>query len=415
MDILRKRKRSLVAGVIIEVLVGINYAYSVFQQPLMDKFGWSIKQAAFGYTVYYIMVLFSSFFLSEKLRKKLDIRSLVLLGALFYSGGIILMYFMKGSPLELYLFFGVFTSIGCVMVSPSITAYAMKLFPEKPGFAGGCTTAGYGVGAVLWAPLVTIIAEMTGDIKNAFLYLGILFLISIILLSRGLYEISTEEQGVLQKQKEVEFDKILNQEGSLFEVEKKQMMKLAVFYLMMISLTIVFVCGTMVITQAAPMLQEMFSVSATDAAVVVSLCAVSNTIGRSIWGGVSDKIGQAKVLLYMHVSMIIIMAILLFAKNIVLFKIALICATFCYGGSSSLVAPMTRKLFGEKNIDANYAVTFCSFGISGILGSYLISTIRQYTESYSYGFVFGLILSVIALICTYYIHLTVIKHEDVKK
>lgn len=409
MDILRKRNRSLVAGVLIEVLVGINYAYSVFQQPLMDKFGWSVKETAFAYTVYYIMVLFSSLFLSEKLKKRLGIRPLVMLGALFYSGGIILMYFMKGSLLELYIFFGIFASLGCVMVSPSITSYVMQIFPERPGFAGGCTTAGYGVGAVVWAPLVTIIAEKTGDIKNSFLYLGTLFLLGIFLLSNMLYEFSEREVRAFMEKKIQKCVDTVNKQRAILEVDKKEMIKLPVFYLMMFSLIIIFICGTMVITQAAPMLQEMYRVSATGAAMVVSMCAVSNTVGRSIWGGVSDKIGQVKVLLYMQMAMIIIMIVLLFTANLVLFKVALICTTFCYGGSSSLVAPMTRKLFGEKNLNANYAVTFCSFAISGILGSCLISSIRQYTESYSYSFVFGLVFSVIALICTYYVHFVTAK------
>lgn len=395
MNVLRKRRISLLAGVMIEILVGVNYAYSVFQQPLMQKYGWTVQETALGYTVYFVVVLFSTLFLCEKVKKGMGIKRIVRWGALFYGLGVFMMSFIQKSPYELYLYFGVFAGFGCIMISPSITAYAMKLFPEKPGFAGGCTTAGYGMGAILWAPFVSKITETAGDIKYAFLFLGLLFLACIFAASMFLFEIP--QNVAINAESKRKQKSTLAKEESIYDVDRKGMFRLTIFYKTMYALIIVFICGTMIITQASPMLQDGFGVSSLEASVVVSLCALTNTVGRSVWGWLSDRVGQIRILLVTHIFLIVFQTIILSIENKSLFILSLLGITFCFGGASSLVAPMTRKIFGNRNLEKNYSVTFSSFAISGIVGSFLISFFRQNFGSFSVSFAFCNVLSLVAL------------------
>ena len=95
MKIFSERGISLLARTIMEALVGVNYAYSVFQQPLMQKYGWSIQETSFGYTFYFIMVLLSSLYLCNKTKNGMRIQKVVRLGAVFYSAGVLLIFFVK--------------------------------------------------------------------------------------------------------------------------------------------------------------------------------------------------------------------------------------------------------------------------------------------------------------------------------
>lgn len=397
MKIFSERGISLLAGTIMEALVGVNYAYSVFQQPLMQKYGWSIQETSFGYTFYFIMVLLSSLYLCNKIKNGMRIQKVVRLGAVFYSVGVLLMFFIQKSPVELYLYFGGLTSFGCIMISPSITSYAMELFPEKPGFAGGCTSAGYSLGAIIWAPMVSVIAEKTGDIKYAFLFLGILFFSGLFFLSFLLCETGIREAKERKIHHFYKYYETKEYQKSLYEVDKKSMLSLLIFYKVMFSLIVVFICGTMVITQAAPILQERFEMSLAESSLAVSLCAVTNTVGRSIWGWISDKYGQIQMLLITHIILILVQLVLLWTGNQLLFTLSLLGITFCFGGASSLVAPMTRKLFGRKNLEENYSVTFSSFAISGVIGSFLISFLKEKFDSFSISFIFCIVLSIMSI------------------
>ena len=57
MDFRKRRWICLVSAVLIEALLGVPYAWSVFQQPFIDKYGWTISQISTAYTSMYIFTM----------------------------------------------------------------------------------------------------------------------------------------------------------------------------------------------------------------------------------------------------------------------------------------------------------------------------------------------------------------------
>ena len=394
----RKRMASLIVGMLCEVLCGIIYAFSVFQGPLIEKFGWSVSQVALAFTINGIIGMVCSVLFGAKLKKMLSTKNEVLIGAFFYGGALILMSFMTGKIWELYVYFSVFNAIGNLMIYPVLTSYALELFPERTGFAGGMMTAGYGLGAVLWAPTVTALTAATGDIGRACLILGIFFLIGLAVLSRFLL---TPPEGFR--------DYMLAGTAStkrqedprevIYEADRSQMVRLPIFYIMMITITLVLACGGMIINQGSPIMQHQFGLTAGAAAAIVSFLAIANTIGRLVWGNVSDKVGKIKTMILIQAVMAVIMLLLfMLVHNQMLFTIVLMGTTFCYGGAACLVAPITEEIFGSKNIGGNYSVTFSVFGFSGLIGPVVISSIRQSTGEYHLGFLVACVLAVVAFV-----------------
>ena len=407
MEFKKKRVISLIAGVIIELLSGIAYAWSVFQAPLMEKFGWSVSQVTLGYTIYFLGIMVVSMLFGAKLRQKLSIKNEVLLGAVLYGGGILLMAFMRGNIWELYLFFGILSAIGTAMIYPVLISYALELFPEKTGFAGGLMTAGYGLGAVIWAPFTGVITEKSGDINRAFLIMGILFTVGIIVLAQLLYTVPDGfREQILGERSNVQ------KSGkkpvvSVYDVGKKEMVKLPAFYVLFISLLIGLACGSMIITQGAPILQLMFEMPATVTAMIVSLLAVTNTIGRLAWGAFSDRFGKTRTLLLVHICTAVCMFLLVIIRQPAVFIGVLLGTTFCYGGVACLVAPSTEEMFGGAHISENYSITYGTFGLSSLIGPLLIARIRESTGMYVSGFstagimaLAGCVLTVVLILST---------------
>lgn len=411
MDFRKKRWISLIAGVIIELLSGIAYAWSVFQTPLTEKFGWTISQVTLAYTIYFLGIMVVSMLFGARLKKMLSIRQEVLLGAVLYGGGILLMSFMRGSIWELYLFFGILSAVGTAMIYPVLISYALELFPERTGFAGGLMTAGYGLGAVIWAPLTGIITERTGDISKAFLLMGILFTVGIIVLAQLLRTPPEGFREEILKERKTGAASGKVAITSVYNVGKNQMIKMPVFYVLFISLLIGLACGSMIITQGSPILQQMFEMPATVTAMIVSLLAVTNTIGRLAWGAFSDRFGKIRTLMLVHTLTAVCMLLLTVTHVPTAFIGVLLGTTFCYGGVACLVAPSTEEMFGGTHISENYSITYGTFGLSSMIGPMLIARIRESTGMYTMGFSVACVMAAVGFVITTGIVMFVKKKE----
>lgn len=397
MDFKKKRWISLYAGFVIEAIAGNGYAWSVYQTPLIEKYGWTISQVASAYTMGFLVGMFLSLFLGARLRRMFTTRTEVLIGGIFYGGAQILLSQMSGSIWQLYLFYGFVGSLGMCMVYPVLIAYSQEIFPEKPGFAGGTMAAGFGLGAVIWAPLATKIYTAMGDVSYSFLFLGLFFVVGISLLSRLLYNAPEgfNEKMITEFGTSTKVGKIKTR-AIVYDVNKPQLIKQPVFYMLMTSMILGLACGGMIVNQGSPIVQLKFGLPATAAATVVSFLAIGNTAGRFLWGSVSDRIGKIETIGILNILQAFFMFLLLVLNNRIAFTIVLMGTTFCYGGLACMLAPVTGELFGNKHISENYSVAYVAYGLSALVGPMLIASIRQSTGEYTYGYMFAILFSLVA-------------------
>lgn len=388
----RRRWICLLAATVIEVLLGIAYAWSVFQGPFTEKYGWSISGITGAYTLMCLVTMLFTVFGGEKLRRRLTIRREVFIGGVIYSAAIIGMSLMTGHLPELYFWWGLVLPVGTAMSYPVLLSYALQLFPDRTGLAGGLVSAGYALGSVIWAPLTTVITAAAGDISAAFRVLGILFLAGISLMALLLREVPPDFRRQLREGKKGERQKAPARR-SFYNMGRREMLRTEVFYLAMASLLLALSCGNMVISQGSPIMTHHFAVSATEAALVVSLLSVANMGGRMLWGAASDRIGKVRTLGILHIIAAVFTAGLTVLQSQTLFVAALMGTIFAYGGATSMLAPVTEELFGPEYITENYSVTFCGYTLSGMIGPTLVSAIRQGTGSYTPAFLSAALFS----------------------
>ena len=396
MAFIRQRWICLAAATIIEVLLGIAYAWSVFQDPFIEKYNWSISGITGAYTMMCLITMLFTVFVGEKLRQRLPIRREVLMGGVIYSAAILGMSFMGGNLLELYWWWGLVLPVGTAMSYPVLLSYALQLFPDRTGLAGGIVSAGYALGSVIWAPLTTVIAGAAGDISAAFRVLGVIFLVGISLMSLLLREVPADFRKMLGDQCE-RGKKQTSVRWSVYNVGRREMLHTQAFYLAVVALLLALSCGNMILSQGSPIMTHHFAVTTTEAALVVSLLSVANMGGRMLCGAASDKIGKVRTLGILHILAAAFTAGLLVLQQQTLFVIALMGTIFAYGGATSLVAPVTEELFGAEHITENYSITFCGYTLSGMIGPTLVSAIRQGTGSYLPAFVCALLFSLVGI------------------
>lgn len=399
MNFEKKRWISLLAGILLNLLGGVGYAWSVFVFPLNEKFGWSLADLSIAYTLNSVTMLVANILIIPRVRKALSLKKVVIVGGLLYGGGIALSGHMP-SILLFYLTYSIIAGIGDALIYPVLISYSQEIFPERSGFASGLMAAGMGFGAVVWASVANWLFLGTGDISMAMTVLGIIFAIGIILSAFFVYEVPEGfREDIMKKNADKSGTAHTGKPAVyLYEKPRKEMLKDPLFYMLYICIISGAVCGTMVITQGSPIMQDTFTMTSQRAALVVSLFSLSNTIGRPLWGCVSDKLGRINSFTLLHLLMGTSMVFLYTCRIQTVFVAALMLATFCFGGIASLVAPITSDFWGAKYISENYGITFSVFGISSLIGAPLIANIFEKTGTFHLAFLAGLGMSLLGLL-----------------
>ena len=387
-----RRWRSLCAGVLINLLVGVMYAWSIFVLPLHEKYGWSMSQLAMAYTLASVMMMLTNMFVVPFLRKKLKLKTILMLGSLLYGAGIIL----SGLVTNLYMFyltFSLMAGAGSTLLYPVLMGYSQLLYPEKPGFSSGIMALGYGLCAVIWATVASKILAATSDVSLTLVIIGVIYMVGTFIGSLFVEDVPEGFAEYLDVKK----DDGATQKVFLYEKPRRKMIKDSLFPLLYICLVVGSMCGNMIITQSSPIMQKTFQMTPETAAMLVSVFALGNTLGRPVWGKISDGIGRLPSFILLYSLMATSMAILYMCRIEIMFIVAVMTALLCYGGLATLLTPITADFYGAKYITENYGVTFSIFGVSTLIGAPLIATILEKTGGYELAFLICLALSLVGL------------------
>lgn len=396
MEFGRRRWICYIASLLIIVCAGFQYSLSVFQIPLADRYGWSISEIAFSYSILSVAEIIAVIFLTGKLRTLLGIQKFLILGGLFFGGSTLLCSFIAGSIFELYLYQGVMLGIGNAIIYPCLTSYVIQIIPERSGFFSGLVIALYACGPLIWAPLSAFISDSTGDISTTFRIIGVILLFSIIVLALMLKEAPAGYKGNENKK-----DESKKEPGiiSTYNVSRKEMIKKPIFYLFYLTFFIGLLGGTMVLTQGATIFENGLKFHATIAASIFGIISVCNAFGRISCGYLSDKINKLIIMRVLFVLYAIAFGIMSFVNVPTIFVIAAGVSLFCFGGFAAALAPMTSQLFGMNHITENFGLVFTVYSVAGFLAPVLVTNIRDISGSYSIVFLFAMILSIIGIFC----------------
>jgi MFS transporter, OFA family, oxalate/formate antiporter len=145
--------------------------------------------------------------------------------------------------------------------------------------------------------------------------------------------------------------------------------------------------GISIISQAAPMAQEVTGATIAEAAAMVGVISIANGAGRFLWAWLSDSIGRRWAFLSMFLIQTVIFFLLTRVTGYGLFTALAFIVLLCYGGGFGTMPAFAADYFGSRDVGSIYGLMLTAWGFGSAVGPLLFASIRersgQYTEALS--------------------------------
>jgi MFS family permease len=381
------------AALAIHLSIGQVYSFSVFNIPLTQVLGvtnstesdWAISQVTWIFSLAFFMLGMSAAVFGKWL-EKVGPRLAMMISALFFSGGFLISAIGVSlhSIALLYLGYGILGGIGLGIGYISPVSTLMKWFPDRPGMATGMAIMGFGGGAMIGSPLAITLMNyfktMTSNgVLETFVTLGLVYFSFMMF---GVFNIRIPSPTLIAAKSispQVKQGSINSTRG---DVTVDNAMKTPQFWLLWLVLCTNVTAGIAVLSQASPMIQEIFAgkVTASAAAGFVGLLSIFNLVGRFVWSSSSDYFGRKKTYaIYFGLGMILYLLIPYFGKQQSMSFFVLVCCLIIsmYGGGFSTIPAYLKDTFGLVNVGAIHGRLLTAWSTAGILGPTLITYIRE--------------------------------------
>ncbi len=378
----------LLAGVCINLCMGVLYAWSVLSKALVSEWGWSNASASMPYTVG-IVTFAAAVLCSGVLQDRMGPRKMVILGTSLVGLGMIASSFVS-NPVGLVMTFGVLVGTGIGFAYACLSPSAMKWFhPSKKGMVNGLIAGGFGMAPLYLAPTTSALIASVG-ISSAFLYLGIAVLLVAVPLS---FTIVNPPAGYTPAQ-----PRGLKESGktasAVADFNWRQMLKTRQFYYLWIMFAFASSAGLMLIGNITTIASVQGGIA--NAAYLVSILALFNTCGRVLMGMLSDKIGRIQTLLLVFVLQGVNMMIFPMLSTDMGFIFGAMLAGIGYGALLSVFPSITADYYGLKNYGSNFGVLYSAWGVSGFIGPVVAAVVVDATGSFAIAYTVSAVMLGIA-------------------
>ncbi|MCI6885982.1 MAG: MFS transporter [Lachnospiraceae bacterium] len=373
-----------VIGVVILLLAGLVYAWSVLALPIGAYFvDWSKAQLSLTFTI--CMMSFCVGCMTGGLTDgKINVKQNIWTsGILFFAG-----FFTAScaqTPITLYLGYGVCCGFASGFVYNAVLSTMSAWYSDKQGLISGVLLMGFGMSSFLVGKVyqaVTPSGEGVDAWRKSFRGFGILLLVILAVCGYFFTKPTKEDleaQGIdagVKKKKA---------SGGL-EINARQMIARPSFWLFFLWTICIGGAGMALISQASGIAREVGSeVEAGMIATVVGLISVFNGLGRVFFGNLFDKKGRTVTMMTVDIAFALSSALLVAAltgKMFALIIAGFVCCGFSYGGLNPSISAFVNASYGGKNYPINFSVMnlnllIASFGgtIGGLLfdisGSYM--------------------------------------------
>src|SRR3989440_7157592 len=327
-----------IAGVFFQIALGAVYAWSVFRAPLAKQFGWSISEITLTFTISIFVLGFAAFFGGLWLNRK-GPRIVALTGGALYGLGVFLASFSH-NLWWLYLSYGLIGGIGLGLGYIVPVAVLVKWFPDRRGLITGIAVGGFGAGALITAPVATRLIQSVG-VLSTFAYLGIGYLIVTIISGSFMQNPPDgwKPEGWSPTARETS-------ERAGHDFVLSEALKTWEWWALWLLLFLNTCAGISVISQEAPIFQELTGVSAVVAGGMVGVASLGNAVGRVFWAWVSDLITRRATFFVMFLLQVLLFWFLPAVAAVTLMTVFTFVVLMCYGGGFGPMPAFWGGYFG---------------------------------------------------------------------
>ncbi|MBQ7504600.1 MAG: OFA family MFS transporter [Ruminococcus sp.] len=373
-----KWMRAAVPALLIHCSIGTVYCWSTFKTAIADKIGMSPFAVGWAFSLAIFFLGMSAAFMGKMVEK--DIHKSSLLSCICFTTGMIGTGLFIEFTTGVVALIGIFVCYGCIMgiglgvgyLTPVKTL--MLWFSENKGLATGISIMGFGLAKAIATPIMEAIQSGLGITWMFYILGGVYF----VMMMLGHFLLKKPDGWVESDEDNDSFKPM-----SMF----KNKVFLGIWLMFFINIH----CGLALISYEKQILEIVFGAGAVAIAIVPSITAAANALGRIGYSTISDKMQQRNtVYKIIFVSCIAISAVALFSGAImngfgVLLMIAIVVALLLivnlgYGGGFSTLPALLSERFGMKQISKIHGLALSAWAVAGITGNNMSELILSFSN-----------------------------------
>ena len=383
----------LAASTAILLCTGAVYAFSTFAAPLSEQMGWSMPDIMLAFSINSaigpIPMILGGYFADKGWVKWSTTIGAILFAVGFYLTG------TATSLAQLYLYYGLIAGLGQGFAYSGALSNTLRLFPDKRGLAAGIITGGMGLAAVFASPIANSLI-LSHDARYAFRTIGLVYIVIVVIASIFVKKAPEGYKPAGWNPPERVITGAVNKTWT-------EMLKTPVFYIIISMFFVGAFSGLMIASNARTIGTSMFGLSATAAALYVSLYSIANSSGRFIWGTVSDKIGRSNTLYIIFTVVALALAVLAFVPGQFGFAVGIIGLGICFGGVMGVFPSMVMENYGPVNQGVNYGIVFTGYSVAAYFAPNIASNIATANNgNFATAFYIAIVLAVVGICLNFF-------------
>ncbi|PQP82299.1 oxalate/formate antiport family MFS transporter [Paenibacillus sp. PCH8] len=348
--------------IIVQMGLGTIYTWSLFNQPLSDRFGWDVSSVAITFSITSFALAFATLF-AGRLQERWGLQRLIRVAGVVLGLGLILSSQVSSLTL-LYILAGFVVGFADGTAYITSLSNLIKWFPERKGLISGISVGAFGTGSLLFKYVNSALIGAVGP-AQAFMYWGMIVLVLVVAGSFLIREAVVREQAPASK--EGTKQAVVSQEYTV-----KEMLRTKEAYMLFVIFFTACMSGLYLIGIVKDIGVQLAGLDVATAANAVAMVAIFNTAGRIILGALSDKVGRMKVIAgALLVTAVAIMTLSLVPLTFGIFFACVAAIAFCFGGNITVFPAIVADYFGLKNQSKNYGVIYQGFGFGALAGAFI--------------------------------------------
>lgn len=371
-------------------IANLQYAWTLFVQPIREATGWALSEVQWGFTIFialetWAMPLTGWLIDARGARPLMSVAGL--LCAIGWAG-----IGMTKSLWALYLLYGL-AGFGAAIVYCGCIGVALKWFPDRRGLAAGVIAAGFGSGSALFIPIMRYILQVE-DYSAAFLYTGIAQGALIVLAAQFLGGTGSAQIKPAAASAKPAAQLARRQKDDFNSAE---MLRTVHFYWLYAMMLMMGIGGLLATAQVAPVART-FGIADSFLAASLVLNPIANGSGRIFWGFVSDRLGRERTMeIAFFIQALALVGVgLLGARSGAWFVTSMALVFFTWGEVYVLFPSASADFFGAKHASSNYSFLYSTKGVASIIGGGLAATLFEAFGSWGPAFYGSAMLALIS-------------------
>lgn len=343
----------------------LTSTFQVFLQPLQAEFGWTRPQLFGALTVTLLVVTASAPFFGV-IVDKFGARRLILTGLLLE--GLVMASFAWQDD-SIGMLYVRYVALALVAMGTTHIAFARVItvwFDRQRGLALGIMLAGVGLGNIVW-PVLTQWAIDTWGWRAAYLVIAVIILVVGLGVVALLVRDSPESMGLTVDGVEARAASVSTPAGAAYGMERREAMRTRTFWLMLAAFLLIGASVSSVQGHMIPILTSR-GVSASTAAIVLSILGGSLVVGRIAAGWLMDRYFAPRVAVAFLIGPIVAIALLGAGVTGVWAFVAGALTGLAVGAEMDVTTFLAGRYFGVRHFSAIFAFFYAVYTLGAAFG-----------------------------------------------